>query len=817
MTAQEDRFRALQEALDDALGITKDQRALGIVSVWADRSGRALVWRRVGGRVMCSEEQYRPWIFAADLDDLAHLGAALAAEGTTGAERASFRYRALEGPPGAYCYLVSARDGRALERAILAGAAQRLGRPVSSLYDIAERYYWVGPVEQYLMSSGRVYFRGLAYGDLHRLQFDLETTALSPRHGRIFLAAVRDTQGLATTLESPSADGEAGLIASLCALIRERDPDVIENHNLFGFDLPFLYERARALGVPLQMGRPEGPQLLERYEEPAAFRRRRRTRYSVAGRELIDTLDAVLRHDFSARDMPGHGLKAAARYFGVAAPERTYLAGADVFATYQRDPQTARRYALDDVAEVDGISRRLLGAPFALAGMAPRRYERLASAGPAMGILEPMLVRAYLHSGAALPRQAPDSAAVLGNHAGGATHLFAEGVAQQVVKADIASMYPSIMRVFQIGPACDRRGVLLHLVDRLTDLRLQHKSAARTAPPNSEAAHQHNAVQAAMKILINSAYGYMGAGSMALFADRAAADEVTRRGRELLGQVVEALRGRGMVLLEADTDGVFFAAPLGWSEAQERALVAEVATTLPPGIRLEYEGRYQAMFVHEVKNYALLTYQGDLIVRGGALRSSRAEPFGERFLRQALRCTLTGDVPGLREAFLATVDALRARRLTAGDVAIQARLTKTPEEYAATRARLREAPYEALLAAGRTTWHTGERIRFYKAAGGAPALLPDPADDLRGDADEEDAPDGERFVDTEAPREWPAERRDYDVAHYLQVFLTSYVGRLRKAFAPEDFDQLFRLDAQLGLFDRPIETIQPLWIRCGTS
>jgi DNA polymerase I len=44
--------------------------------------------------------------------------------------------------------------------------------------------------------------------------------------------------------------------------------------------------------------------------------------------------------------------------------------------------------------------------------------------------------------------------------------------------------------------------------------------------------------------------------------------------------------------------------------------------------------------------------------------------------------------------------------------------------------------------------------------------------------------------------------------------MTSYVSRLRKAFAPEDFDQLFRPDAQLGLFDRPIEAIQPLWIRC---
>ena len=237
-----------------------------------------------------------------------------------------------------------------------------------------------------------------------------------------------------------------------------------------------------------------------------------------------------------------------------------------------------------------------------------------------------------------------NSAAFLGSHAGGATHLFAEGVAQQVVKADIASMYPSIMRVFQIGPACDYLGVFLYLVDRLTDLRLQHKTAARTAAPHSAAAHQHHAVQAAMKILVNSAYGYMGAGSMALFADRPAADEVTRRGREILGQVTDALRDRGMALLEADTDGVYFAAPLGWTEEQERSVVAAVGALLPEGIRLEYEGRYQAMFVHEVKNYALLTYGGDIIVRGGALRSSRSEPFGERFLREALHCTLIGDV-----------------------------------------------------------------------------------------------------------------------------------------------------------------------------
>src|SRR5437870_11845185 len=89
-----------------------------------------------------------------------------------------------------------------------------------------------------------------------------------------------------------------------------------------------------------------------------------------------------------------------------------------------------------------------------------------------------------------------------------------------------------------------------------------------------------------------------------------------------------------MALIEADTDGVYFAVHPDRTEEQERTLVAEIGTVLPAGIRLEYEGRYRAMFSHEVKNYALLTYSGQLVVRGVALRSSRAEPFGERFLRQ---------------------------------------------------------------------------------------------------------------------------------------------------------------------------------------
>ena len=762
--------------------------APGIVSVWADHEGQALIWRRVQGELRCERERFRPWLLASHLDDLARLGGRLAEAGSGGAAGTVVQYRALDGDEGSYRYLLTATSGRELARAIVTGASARLGRSIRGLFELDD-YYRVGTVEQYLMSTGRVYFRGLRYDDLQRMQIDLETTSLDPETGRIFLVAVRDSRGLEITLEAPEPEDEPGMIAQLVALVRERDPDVIENHNLSGFDLPFLWRRAQEWEVLLTLGRAPGPALLERHLEGPGGKR---ARFTMAGRELIDTLDAVRRHDFVARDLPNHRLKDVARHFGVAGPERVYVPGPEIHATYCRDPDRVRRYALDDVAEVDALSRRLLLAPFALAGMAPRRYERLASAGPATGVLEPLLVRAYLRAGAAIPRPGGGGGASLGPHAGGGLHLFATGVAERVVKADIASLYPSLMGAYRIGPKSDRLGALLHIVERLLALRLQHKAAAREAQRGALDAGHHEAMQAAMKLLINSAYGYMGAGSIALFADRSAADEVTRRGRAVLDQIIAGLRARAVALIEADTDGVYFAVPEGFTEADERALVAAVAAELPRGIRLEYEGRYRAMFSYEVKNYALAAYDGEIVMRGVALRSSRAEPFGERFLREALRLTMLGQVTGLRALFLATVAALRGRSLPLAMVATRTRLTKTPEAYLATRAGHREAAYEALLTAGRTRWAPGERVRYYRARGGIHVWLPEDDDEARA---------GEAG-------------RDYDVDHYLRTLVVSYASRLRKAFAPEDFERIFRVEEQMGLFDRPVSAVVPLWIRC---
>ncbi len=738
----------------------------GIVSVWAEGDGIVHLWRRIGGALIHEQARFRPWLLTSSIEGLP----------------ASVTTRELDGP-GELRFVVRGDDMRSLTAVVLAAASKRRGHGITHLRDLGDEVLMLQPEEQYLVASGRTYFRDLGFDDVHRVQIDLETTGLDPQRDRIFLIAVRDHHGEVEILEH--AD-EAALIAAIVDKVRVLDPDVIENHNLHGFDLAFLDRRAKLRGVPLALARFGPPGLRQRAaRRGVATGNDRRIRFVAPGRELIDTLDAVLRYDFATRTLGGHGLKGVARHLGIAGPDREHIRGDQIHEVYQRDPERVRRYARADVEEVAGISRMLGGAAFALARMAPRRYERLADAGAATGVIDPLLVRAYLRSNEALPVHVAGDGT---EHSGAALHLFAAGVARRVVKADVASLYPSLMRHYRIGPKRDRKGALLALVERLLDQRLAAKAAAKLAPPDSVERHTHEAMSAAMKLVINSAYGYLAAGGLTRFSDVHAANEVTRHGREALDMMCRELAARGVTLIEADTDGVYFSVPESWTIEDEKRVVAEVGALLPPRVTLELEGRYAAMLSHEPKNYVLLGEDGELQLRGVAFRSSRSEPFGERFLRDAIALLFADDVAGVRALFLATVIALRRRELTTYDVSSRVRLTKTPVQYLATREGRRELSYEAMLATGRTEWTVGERVRVYRTARGLGRVIEEPEADAK-------------------PSDDP---RDYDVDHYVRILREQFASRIARALTPDHFAAVFADPDQLTLFAPSLIGAKPI-------
>lgn len=720
----------------------------GIVSVQANNRGQADVWRRLDGVVIHERVTFPNWLLLADPAPLGGLGPArLPVEALR---------EGMPEPPGGLA-IIELEGAHPLRHLVL---TTRFGEVESALVQASGRGLREQrsqalvrePTEQYLMLSGRTYFAGMAYSEVRRLQFDLETTGLSSAQDRIFMISLRDSEGLNACFDTSDMD-EAELLRTFVRIVQERDPDVIENHNVFDFDIPFVIERARKLGVELPLGR-DGRGFWKQPDNLKVGERNERfTRYRLAGREIIDTYHAAKRFSAIQRDLRSRGLKQVARYFGFARQDREYVPGPEIWAVYQGDPDRVRRYSSHDVEEVDELSKVLMGASFALASIVPRPYERIATAGTAQGLIEPLLIRAYLCEGHSLPV----GGAAGGAFAGAQTELFTSGILRNVVKADVASLYPSLMLSYNIGPEVDHLGAFREILAELTRLRLHHKEQARRSPPGSHERMASEALQAAMKVLINSFYGSLGT-SFALFGDLRAAGEVTRRGREVLGQMLAELERRGVTLIEADTDGVLFSVPDGWTEADEQRVIDELNSVLPAGIVAELEGRYAAMYSYAEKNYILQGYDGAIKIVGGAFRSSRSERYGERFLAEAAPLLLAGDLAGIRALYQATCADLRARNLPVDDVCTMVSLSKSPDEY--RRTERNEEPYEVLLGSGRTVWRPGDRVRYYQARGGA-----------------------KRHVDDFA--------NDYDAEYYVKRLRATYCARLAKALDEDSLAHLF--------------------------
>ena len=167
----------------------------GIVSIWAEtrRTCAALATRAGHSAAAPRRKALSSLAAAAELwTTCEHLGARLVPEDVQSrrSQRRSNRltYRRLQGPghlslPGQRRQQPAAGVS-ASRRYVQAPGSPRLPGSVSS----ATTAFCNLPLEdQYLVATGQTYFRDLAFDDLHRLQFDLETTGLDPSQHRIFL------------------------------------------------------------------------------------------------------------------------------------------------------------------------------------------------------------------------------------------------------------------------------------------------------------------------------------------------------------------------------------------------------------------------------------------------------------------------------------------------------------------------------------------------------------------------------------------------------------------------------------------------------
>ena len=580
-------------------------------------------------------------------------------------------------------------------------------------------FAFTDPVQHYLTATGRTLFKDLQFEELKRMQMEV---LANDEH--IVSIALSDNSGweeLVVVDPNHVEESERSALKRLTALIKERDPDVIEGHDLFRVHLPLLVARAKKLKTKLDWGRSGGflrsrPSRLQIAEKTIDY-----PKFTLDGRHFVDTFLLAQFYDVGMRSLAGFERTEVARHFELCDSEdASALTGKELHRAYVQNSDVFRRRALCGVRETCALSDLLSQSYFIQAQIFPYNYQDVIVRGNATRI-NALFLREYLRQRHSIPELPMPRA-----FEGGYTDIFFTGVAHNVWHCDIASLYPSIMLKFECFPATDQLQIFRHLLTDVRAFRLEAKAEMR-AEKDSARLHHLQALQNTFKILLNSFYGYLGF-AQGHFADFDAAARVTQIGRDLLKQMIDWLTKQGAQVIEVDTDGIYFVPPnVGHasglpSEKNQRDagptigdLQKLLAKELPEGIDVEFDEQFDAMFSYKAKNYALLAKDGDLIIKGGALKSRGLEKFQRVFLEEMIKLIMQGKseaVSVLRNEF---EQRIRNREWKIDMLMKTDTLQDSLDKYRAKiagSARNRAAAYELALASGRN-YKPGDQISYY--------------------------------------------------------------------------------------------------------
>lgn len=554
----------------------------------------------------------------------------------------------------------------------------------------------IGPgsfAAQYQFRTGTTLFKGMTYGQIRRLQLDIETTTLDPDDpdaGIIMIALKLGTYE--DVLVSIST--EEALLADLNTVIQKYDPDVIEGHNIYAFDIPYIISRANSLRVDLRWGRNKSA--------PAMGMEGRQQSAYVHGRQVIDTLVQVQKFDI-AGNLTRYGLKDVIRQLGLEREDREFVAGDAIRAAWESgDHERLARYALDDVRDVDALSKLIMPNEFYQTQMVPMSYQQCATRGTGRKI-DDLMIRGYLsalHSMPAPMRSEP--------FPGGFVEVVHTGVFGPVVKCDVESLYPSIMLREHIHSRNDTLAAYPVMLKDLRERRVAAKHRAQDTKTPDRA--MWDGLQGGFKILINSFFGYLGF-ARGHFNDYAAATQITLEGQRLIQMIVAQLEQAGATPIEVDTDGVYFVPPPSIAGREEEIrFVESIGNALPEGITLAHDGSFAAMLSLKQKTYALLGHDSTLKLTGASLRSRALEPCFRDFIAKAALGFMNNDLPAVREQYFSLAEAVRTQSLP-----VEA-ISQTQRPRAGTlnsRVKLKR-----LLDQYPDRWRFGERIFLYEHESG---------------------------------------------------------------------------------------------------
>lgn len=591
-------------------------------------------------------------------------------------------------------------------------------------------------VEQYLIQKEKRLFKGFEeYNDITRFVFDLETTSLEPKDGRIFMIGIKTNKGYHKVIECADEESEKLGLIEFFKIIDEIKPTIIAGYNSASFDWDWIFHRTNVLGLDIkkisktlnhkvQISRMDKVLKLgnevERYNQ-----------VSMWGYSNIDIIHAVRRAQAINSNIKSAGLKYITKFIQAEAPDRVYIEHEKIGSLYRDNEEywlnikngqyrkadnpnlsdldkkfpdiyiktngidIVERYLDDDLEETLKVDEEFNQSSFLLASLIPTTYERVSTMGTAGLWRLLMLAWSYKYS-LAIPKKKEKVAFV-----GGLSRLLTVGYSKDVLKLDFSSLYPSIQLVHGIFPKCDITGVMKGLLSYFRNTRILYKNlASEYSKTDSKKSKSYDRKQLPIKIFINSMFGALSAPHVFEWGDVDCGEQITCTGRQYLRQMVQFFINRGYKILVLDTDGCNFSLPenvderkyIGkgnnWGVKKDKeytgygADIAEFNDTFMFGeMKLDDDGTWTSCINISRKNYATLESNDKVKLTGNTIKSKKLPLYIEKFLDNGIKLLLMGDGQGFVNYYYEYINKIYNKEIPLVEIAQRAKVKLTLKEY----------------------------------------------------------------------------------------------------------------------------------------
>jgi len=408
--------------------------------------------------------------------------------------------------------------------------------------------------EAFMVKNGVTYYKGLKVKDVSVLSFDLEHTygigEQLNKDGKLLLISntYRDSKGNITkelfSYDEYASEGE--MLSAWLDFVYKMDPSILLGHNIFGHDFRILRHAAYKSGVKLRLGRDNSP--LEFDHRKSMFRKDGSQSYEyfnakAYGREIVDTFFLAIKYDV-ARNYENYKLKSIIKHEGLEKKDRTHYDASQIINDY-KDPvkwKQIKEYAKDDADDALALYDLMIAPFFYSVNSVPRSLQHLINSASGSQI-NSIMVRGYLQQGHSIARSCERE------DFEGAISFGIPGIHKNVLRFDVSSLYPSVMRQYKIfNKDKDPQALFLKMVNYFTEERLLNKKIGKETGDR-----YYKDLEQSQKIMINSMYGFLGANRVN-YNYPFGASEVTRHGRRILKQSILWATGKEYTITSSEDE-----------------------------------------------------------------------------------------------------------------------------------------------------------------------------------------------------------------------------------------------------------------------